>query len=200
MKMPIGNFWMATSAVGAALLFFTISLRVSTERSGVERLQQQVVADMRDVRALEAELSTRARKPVLQRWNDNVLGLGAPLPRQFATDAYELAAYAPGAAVPAMTGAPAGPDAPAGPVVQQAVARHDSPIAPVAQQRTGLQTVAYLLPEAIKPAAPAGPAAKPVPDKATSPAARPLDPLAGLLDGINTASTGRGITAKAAIK
>ncbi len=194
MKMPIGNFWMATSAVGAALLFFTISLRVSTERSGVERLQRQVVADMRDIRALEAELSTRARKPVLQRWNDNVLGLGAPLPRQFATDAYELAAYAPGAAVPTM------PETPAGPVAQQAVARHDSPIAPVPQQRTGLQTVAYLVPEATKPAASAGPVAKPVSDKAMPPAARPLDPLAGLLDGINTASTGRGVTAKAAIK
>jgi hypothetical protein len=181
MKLPKGNFMMVSSTVAAALICFTISLRVSTERSSVERLQRQVVADTRDVRALEAELSTRARKPVLQRWNDNVLGLGAPLPKQFATDAYELAAYAPGVAVPEV------PTQTAAPVVQQAVARDDSPIAPVAQQRPGFQTVAYTVSsvETVPVAVP--PAAKPEPKRPAVRAAKSADPLAGLLDGINTA-------------
>ena len=191
MKRPKNNFMMVGSTVFTALLCFTISLRVSTERSSVERLQRQIVADTRDVRALEAELSTRARKPVLQRWNDNVLGLGAPLPKQFANDAYELAAYAPGVAVPE---APARISAP---VVQQAVARDDSPIAPVAQQRPGFQTVAYTVTSvSVTPVAPV--------QTAKSEAKRPAvavtkkaDPLAGLLDGINTTADAEIETRKA---
>lgn len=194
MKMPFGTVGMVGGTVAAALICFTISLRVSTERSGVERLQRQVVADMRDVRALEAELSTRARKPVLQRWNDNVLGLGAPLPKQFAADAYELAAYAPGAAVPV------GPGQAAAPVIQQAVARDDSPMAPVAQQRPGLQTVAYIVPEAAPTVQSLVPVAKVVPAKTVAAAAKHQDPLAGLLDGIDTTSTVHPAAKKAGVK
>ncbi len=189
---------MIAGTVAAALVCYTVSLRVSTERSGVEKLQRQVVADMRDVRALEAELSTRARKPVLQRWNDNVLGLGAPLPKQFASDAYELAAYAPGSATsPTLQGAPD---------VQQAVARDDGPIAPVQTQRSGLQTAAYVVPERgfAEPVATEPKAVpekvdppKPAPAKVAAPkpvavAAKRADPLAGLLDDIDTSANRSG--------
>ena len=75
----------------------------------------------------------------------------------------------------------------AAPVVQQAVARDDSPIAPVAQQRPGFQTVAYTVSsvETVPVAVP--PAAKPEPKRPAVRAAKSADPLAGLLDGINTA-------------
>ena len=194
MKKPIGNFWMITGTVGAALICFTISLRVSTERSGVERLQRQVVADIRDIRALEAELSTRARKPVLQRWNDNVLGLGAPLPKQFATDAYELAAYAPGVAVPELPGKSAVP------VVQQAVARDDGPIAPVVQQRSGFQTVAYTVSSVQTLPTPAAQPGKSEAKRSVAAPASKSDLLAGLLDGIDIAPVGEPSARKAGEK
>ena len=103
MKLRLSTVGMTGTTVAAAIAFYTVSLSVATERSSVERLQGRVSSERSEIRALEAELRTRARLPVLQRWNDNVLGLAAPQPRQFASDAYELAAYAPGTRAPADT-------------------------------------------------------------------------------------------------
>ncbi|MDO9487006.1 MAG: hypothetical protein Q7J32_01420 [Sphingomonadaceae bacterium] len=88
---------MAATAV-AILAFNTLSLHVSAERSKVDRLQASIARDLRDIRALEAELRTRARLPVLQKWNDNVLAMSAPTAKQFASSPVQLAAFAPDAA------------------------------------------------------------------------------------------------------
>ncbi len=95
------------AATAAAILGFnTLSLHVSAERAKVDRLERKIAADMRDIRALEAELRTRGRLPVLQTWNDNVLALSAPTAKQFADSPVRLAAFAPGAAPP-VQGTPA---------------------------------------------------------------------------------------------
>ena len=197
MKLPFGTVGMVSGTVAAAIACYTVSLSVATERTGVERLRSRIVSEQTDIRALEAELRTRARLPVLQRWNDNVLGLAAPQPKQFAADAYELAAYAPGAGIPAAI-APAV----ATQQVQQAVARDDAPVAPVNELRRGLQTASYSVPPreaavegvAVPPVtkvAPAKPAAKPTVVAAVTPKPKPAkaDALGDLLDGIDT--TGR---------
>lgn len=98
MNMRFGSVTMMAATAAAILGFNTLSMHVSAERSKVDRLQSRIAADLRDIRALEAELRTRARLPVLQTWNDNVLALSAPTSRQFADSPVQLAAFAPGAA------------------------------------------------------------------------------------------------------
>lgn len=98
MNMRFGSVSMMAATAAAILGFNTLSMHVSAERSKVEKLQSRIAADLRDIRALEAELRTRARLPVLQTWNDNVLALSAPTARQFADSPVQLAAFAPGAA------------------------------------------------------------------------------------------------------
>ena len=128
---------MAATAI-AILGFNTLSLHVSAERAKVEKLQARIAADLRDIRALEAELRTRARLPVLQKWNDNVLALSAPTSRQFADTAVQLAAYAPSA--------PAA--APGTPAVQMALATETTSTVPT----PGLVKAAYTVPAAPLPA------------------------------------------------
>ena len=124
---------MAATAV-AILGLNTLSLHVSAERGKVEKLQSRIAADLRDIRALEAELRTRARLPVLQKWNDNVLALSAPTSRQFADSAVQLAAFAPGA--PAAVPGP--------PAVQMALATPETTVVPT----PGLVKAAYVVPAA----------------------------------------------------
>jgi|GEM_PF-5792243 len=116
MNLRMGSTTMIAGAMAAAIGFYTLSLHVSAERTEVERLQSRIAADLRDIRALEAELRTRARLPVLQKWNDEVLALSAPTSKQFAESAVQLAAFAPDA--PAIT-------APAAPTVQHALAAQE---------------------------------------------------------------------------
>lgn len=167
------------AATAAAILGFnTLSMHVSAERSKVEKLQTRIAADLRDIRALEAELRTRARLPVLQTWNDNVLALSAPTSRQFADSPVQLAAFAPGAAevVPGTPAVQLALATPATPVVQTPVivkAAYEVP-APAPRIAMGLD---YGGEAAAKPApakAPEVKAAKAEPKKVTAKPAAPV--------------------------
>ncbi len=129
MSFRLGTVSMMAATAVAILAFNTLSLHVSAERAKVDRLQASIARDLRDIRALEAELRTRARLPVLQKWNDNVLAMSAPTAKQFADSPVQLAAFAPGAAGPAA----------AAPNVQLALATSDG----AAMPKPGLVKAAY---------------------------------------------------------
>jgi hypothetical protein len=93
--------------MAAAIGCYTINLRVAGERAAVESLRNNLVADARDIRNLQAELRTRARFPEMQRWNDNVFQMSAPAAGQFLRTPQQLASY--GAAQAAEAAAPAAP-------------------------------------------------------------------------------------------
>ena len=132
MNMRFGSVSMMAATAAAILGFNTLSMHVSAERSKVEKLQSRIAGDLRDIRALEAELRTRARLPVMQTWNDNVLALSAPTSRQFADSPVQLAAFAPGAAEVV----------PGTPAVQLAIATQ----ATTAVQAPGIVKAAYEVP------------------------------------------------------
>lgn len=101
MRNYAGTVMMLVTTMVAAVGSYTINLRVSGERAEVEALRNQLVADAREMRNLQAELRTRARFPELQRWNDNVLQMSAPAAGQFLRSPLELASYAAAPAAPA---------------------------------------------------------------------------------------------------
>lgn len=137
MRNYAGSAMMLVTTMVAAVGCYTINLKVSGERAGVELLRRQLVADAREMRNLQAELRTRARFPELQRWNDNVLQMSAPAAGQFLRSPIELAGYAaaPTAAKPGIVYAVTTPEA-AAPVTAPLV------------------TVAYAAPAATDTAAP----------------------------------------------
>lgn len=92
--MRMNNATLIGLTMVSALAFYTISLKVSAERSAVMDLQRQIVRDTREIRQLEAELRTRASLPQLQRWNDDVLALTPAKVEQYAQTPVQLAAYA----------------------------------------------------------------------------------------------------------
>jgi len=94
MRNYAGSAMMLVTTMVAAVGCYTINLKVSSERAGVEALRTQLVADAREIRNLQAELRTRARFPELQRWNDNVLQMSAPVAGQFLRSPVQLAGYA----------------------------------------------------------------------------------------------------------
>ena len=100
MRNYAGTVMMLVTTMVAAVGSYTINLRVSGERAEVEALRNQLVADAREMRNLQAELRTRARFPELQRWNDNVLQMSAPAAGQFLRSPLELASYAAAPAAP----------------------------------------------------------------------------------------------------
>lgn len=128
---------MIAGAMASAIGFYTLSLHVSAERAQADRLRARIASDLRDIRALEAELRTRARLPVLQKWNDDVLALSAPTSKQFAGSAVQLAAFAPNA--PAAV-----PTVPAAPAMQLALASEEE----LAVQRPGIVKASYQVPTA----------------------------------------------------
>jgi len=79
--------------IASALVFYMVSLHVSTERSAVERLRRTNAAMAGDIRRLHAELGTRARMPQLERWNVALLSLSAPRAVQYLDGAVELATF-----------------------------------------------------------------------------------------------------------
>lgn len=85
---------LVTGVMASALAFYMVSMRVSAERSAVERLERQIASSMADVRQLQSELGTRERLPQLERWNADVLALSAPKAAQYLDGAVELAAFA----------------------------------------------------------------------------------------------------------
>ena len=63
MAFRIGTVGMVTAAMVSVLTCYTLSLRVSAERSRVEDLRGHIAREMKVVPALEAQLKTRARLP-----------------------------------------------------------------------------------------------------------------------------------------
>lgn len=112
--MRMSNATLVGLTIVSALAFYTISLKVSAERSAVIDLQKKITRDTNEIRQLEAELRTRASLPQLQRWNDDVLALTPASAKQYAHNPVQLAAYAtqvpqPVAAQPAVALASAAP-------------------------------------------------------------------------------------------
>jgi hypothetical protein len=176
-----GSALMLFVTMAAAIGSYTVNLRVSGERSEVERLRKRLVADARDIRNLQAELRTRARLPEMQRWNDSVLQMSAPAATQYLQSPVQLASFGavPQAAAPqpdvryaVATPAPAAPiTAP----VQRAAYR------PAPAQVTAPDTARIL--KASYAAAPRSPAPVPVAD--------PID-LAAEIDAALPAETRDG--------
>ncbi len=101
MKTSFGTAALVGLALSSAMAFYAVSLHVAAERSGIDKVRAQIVADTHDIRMLQAELRTRARLPELQRWNEQVLALSPPKPGQFLGSPLVLANYArPAAEVP----------------------------------------------------------------------------------------------------
>jgi hypothetical protein len=156
---------------------YTVNLKVSAERAGVERLRRTLVADARQIRDLEAELRTRARPPQIQRWNDEVLMMGTPAAGQYLRGAAQLASFG----VPAEAPAAATP-VDAVPALRNAI----TPPVPVIRAEPPVVRVAF------RPPAPAGVVAvgyrpavpKPAPVADVAPAAgEPAAPLELLPEG-----------------
>jgi hypothetical protein len=115
-----GSALMLFVTMAAAIGSYTVNLRVSSERTEVDRLRHRLVADARDIRNLQAELRTRARLPEMQRWNDSVLQMSAPAATQYLQSPVQLASF----------GAAPAPPAAAQPDVRYAVAT-PAPAAPI---------------------------------------------------------------------
>jgi hypothetical protein len=85
------SIFMVASCAGAALGCYMISLRVASERSALEEVENKIVLAQRDVRTLQTEIGTRGRLAQLERWNVRVLALSAPSADQFVDGGFELA-------------------------------------------------------------------------------------------------------------
>jgi len=94
MKTSLGSAALVGVTFAAVMACYAVSIRVGSERTGVERVRATIAADTRDIRMLQAELRTRARLPELQRWNEQVLALAPPRPDQFLGGPVVLASYA----------------------------------------------------------------------------------------------------------
>ncbi len=78
----------------AALSCYLVSLRVASERAGLEEVENKIVLAQRDIRTLQTEIGTRGRLEQLERWNVKVLALSAPKADQFVDGGYQLARLA----------------------------------------------------------------------------------------------------------
>ncbi len=80
--------------IGAAVLVcYMLNLRVAAERAELARLDRQIVAAQRSIRALQTEVGTRSRIPQLQEWNNEVLALSAPVTGQYLQSNVSLARF-----------------------------------------------------------------------------------------------------------
>jgi hypothetical protein len=104
MRNYAGSALMLVITMAAAIGSYTVNLRVSAERSAVEKLQRRIVADAREIRTLQVELRTRARFPEMQRWNDGFFQMSAPSAGQYLRNPVQLASF--GAAPEAAAAAP----------------------------------------------------------------------------------------------
>jgi hypothetical protein len=85
------SVFMVASCAGAALGCYLVSLRVASERSALENVENRIVMTQRDIRLLQTEIGTRGRLAQLERWNAKVLALSAPSADQFLGGSFELA-------------------------------------------------------------------------------------------------------------
>lgn len=85
------SVFMVATCAGAALGCYLVSLRVASERSSLEDVENRIVLAQRDVRLLQTEIGTRGRLAQLERWNVKVLALSAPAADQFLEGSFQLA-------------------------------------------------------------------------------------------------------------
>lgn len=127
---------LAAGISAAALGCYLVSLQVAAERGHLMKMERNILSARADIRQLRTELDTRGRLVQLERWNAQVLGLQAPKVEQYAADAVQLAAYAPGRIVPAQVlQASMTAPRPAAPAQVQTVSVRATP-APQPQPRT----------------------------------------------------------------
>lgn len=62
----------------------------ASQRSAINDMRRDLVAETRAIRDLEVELRTRARLPQLERWNEQVLKMSAPAAGQFMRSPVQL--------------------------------------------------------------------------------------------------------------
>lgn len=91
MIRSLGSAGLALVTLGAGLGLYLVSYSVGAERGGISRLERQIAADRRDIRALEAELRVRSNLPQLERWNASALALAAPKAGQILESEVQLA-------------------------------------------------------------------------------------------------------------
>lgn len=85
-----GLGWLAIAVI-AALGFYLVSLQVSVERKKLDHVNRQIAQAKDDIRSLQTEFSTRANLAQLERWNGDVLALGAPTAAQYMANGQQLA-------------------------------------------------------------------------------------------------------------
>ena len=126
---------------------YTVNLKVSAERTQVERLKRSLVTDARGIRDLQAELRTRARLPEMQRWNDNVLLMSAPAAGQYLRSPVQLAGFAvptaPSNALPPVQRAVTAPVPVAVPSLTAPIVRAAYRAMPATEPEPKPMTVAY---------------------------------------------------------
>ncbi len=156
--------WVVGCAFAATALY-TVSLSVAAERARLEKVDRQIANTQNEIRQLQTELGTRASLRQLERWNSEVLALGAPKAGQFRATETALQTL-DGGILPASVGAPA-------PVMVAAATAPAPAPANMTQPATGPVQTAQLA----QGAKPVAAASKPAPS-AAKPAAAPAKPVA----------------------
>ncbi len=155
--------WVVGCAFAATALY-TVSLSVAAERARLEKVDRQIANTQNEIRQLQTELGTRASLRQLERWNSEVLALGAPKAGQFRATETALQTL-DGGILPASVGAPAPVMVAAATAPAPAPANLTQPAAgPVqtAQVAQGAKPVAAASKSAPSAAKPAAAPAKPV--------------------------------------
>ena len=155
--------WVVGCAFAATALY-TVSLSVAAERARLEKVDRQIASTQNEIRQLQTELGTRASLRQLERWNSEVLALGAPKAGQFRATETALQTL-DGGILPASVGAPAPVMVAAATAPAPAPANMTQPAAgPVqtAQVAQGAKPVAAASKSAPSAAKPAAAPAKPV--------------------------------------
>lgn len=156
--------WVVGCAFAATALY-TVSLSVAAERARLEKVDRQIANTQNEIRQLQTELGTRASLRQLERWNSEVLALGAPKAGQFRATETALQTL-DGGILPASVGAPA-------PVMVAAATAPAPAPANMTQPAAGPVQTAQVA-QGAKPVAAASKSAP----SAAKPAAAPVKPVA----------------------
>lgn len=84
----------------AALSFYMVSQTVAAKRAELAGVERNIAATHQQIRELRTEIDTRGGLAQIEKWNQNVYGLQAPGPGQFAATAVRLVALTQPRALP----------------------------------------------------------------------------------------------------
>jgi hypothetical protein len=76
----------------AALTFYMISQTVAAKRAELASVERKIAMAQQDIRELRTQIDTRGGLAQIEQWNQNVYGLQAPGPEQFAASSVRLVA------------------------------------------------------------------------------------------------------------